>query len=246
MDKKGKPNPSETAARAGRRGSGGGNWAHRLLGADVGRLFVITIIVFAVMCLLQPSLFLSWNNFSSMAFQFPEFAILALAMMLTMLTGGIDLSVVGLANLSAIIAALILRRLVPDAADLTPGVVGAMALAIVAALASGAIGGLLNGLSIAFIGIPPILATLGTGLIFTGAAIVITGGAAVLGLPAAFSVIGNGTILLIPVPLLIFAVLAILVAIMLNRTGFGMRVYLLGTNALAARFAGIDNAAVTV
>ena len=48
-----------------------------------------------------------------MAFQFPEFAILALAMTITMLTGGIDLSVVGVANLSAIVAALILTRLAP-------------------------------------------------------------------------------------------------------------------------------------
>ena len=57
------------------------------------------------------------QNLTSMAFQFPEFAILALAMTLTMLTGGIDLSVVGIANLSAIVAAMILTTLSPGPGD---------------------------------------------------------------------------------------------------------------------------------
>ena len=61
--------------------------------------------------------------------------------------------------------------------------------------ASAQSGGLLNGFAIAAIGIPPILATLGTGLIFTGIAVVLSGGAAVLGFPDAISVLGNGTLL---------------------------------------------------
>ena len=108
------------------------------------------------------------------------------------------------------------------------------------------IGGLLNGFAIAAIGIPPILATLGTGLIFTGIAVVLSGGAAVLGFPDAISVLGNGTVLGIPAPVLLFAALAAAVAFGLNWTGFGLRVYLLGTNPLAARFAGIDNFRVTL
>ena len=52
----------------------------------------------------EPHLFLTQANFSSMAFQFPEFAILGLAVMVSMLTGGIDLSVIGLANLSSMLA----------------------------------------------------------------------------------------------------------------------------------------------
>ena len=61
------------------------------------------------MGVLSPERFLGAK--SEMAFQFPEFAILALAMTLAMMTGGIDLSVVGIANLSAVIAALILMNL---------------------------------------------------------------------------------------------------------------------------------------
>ena len=86
---------------------------------------MIAVVVFAAMSLLAPDRFLSAQNITSMAFQFPEFAILALAMTITMLTGGIDLSVVGIANLSAIVAALILTRLAagasgPDACSGSP------------------------------------------------------------------------------------------------------------------------------
>ena len=117
------------------------------------------------------------------------------------------------------------------------------ALGIAALLGAGALGGLCNGLAI---GIPPILATLGTGLIFAGIAVVLSGGAAVLGFPDAISVLGNGAVFGVPVPVLLFAALAAAVAFVLNWTGFGLRVYLLGTNPLAARFAGIDNVRVTL
>jgi len=50
----------------------------------------------------------------SMAVQFPEFGILAIAIALTMISGGIDLSVVGIANLSGILAALTMTHFAPD------------------------------------------------------------------------------------------------------------------------------------
>ena len=83
----------------------------RLVSSPEGLLAVIAVAVFVLMAALSPDRFLSLQNLTSMAFQFPEFAILALAMTLNMLTGGIDLSVVGVANLSAIVAALIMTRL---------------------------------------------------------------------------------------------------------------------------------------
>ena len=115
-----------------------------------------------------------------------------------------------------------------------------------ALLGVGAVGGLLNGLAIAAIGIPPILATLGTGLIFTGIAVVLSGGAAVLGFPDAISVLGNGALFGVPAPVLLFAALAAAVAFVLNWTGFGCASICFGTNPLAARFAGIDNFRVTL
>lgn len=227
----------DTTAKPGARR---GDWRSALdANAGLVRLLLITAFIFALMSLLRPNLFFTLTNFSSMAFQFPEFAILSLAMMLAMLTGGIDLSIIGAMNLSAILAALALANWVPDGAS--PGQVGlVIALAVLIALAVGTLCGLLNGLLIARLGIPPILATLGTSQVYLGLAIVITGGAAVFGFPASFSAIGNGAIGVVPVPLLIFAALAAVVAAVLNKTPFGAKVYMLGTNPVAARFAGLD------
>ena len=82
--------------------------------------------------LLLPGKFFTIRNMQSMAVQFPEFGILAFAIMITMLTGGIDLSIVGTANLSAIAAALTLTRLTGDGAGLP--LVVAIPLAIFVAL----------------------------------------------------------------------------------------------------------------
>ena len=237
----------EQIAAARRPGSVRG-FVRSLVTTDIGRLFLITVLVFVVMSGLEPELFPTRENLSSMAFQFPEFGLLALGMMLTMLTGGIDLSIIGVANLSAILAVMVMRRLAPDAHATGPEVFAAIAAGIAVALAAAAVGGLINGIAIAGINIPPILATLGTGLIFTGIATVLTGGAAMLGIPEVASVIGNGAIptLGIPVPVLIFGAAAAVVAFVLNRSAFGLRVYLLGTNPLAARFAGINNFRVTL
>ncbi len=204
-------------------------------------LGALTATLFIALSLIQPTLFFTPANFQSMAFQFPEYAILSLAMMLAMLTGGIDLSVIGTANLSTIIAAIVMTTLFPDGSG--SGVLILMS-AVFTALIVGTLCGLVNGICIAGIGIPPILATLGTGLMFTGIGVVITGGSAVINFPAAFAVIGNGTIWFVPVPLIIFGVLAIALAFVLNRTTLGVGIYLFGTNELAFRFSGLNSKAL--
>jgi simple sugar transport system permease protein len=203
------------------------------------RLAIIAVLVFALMASLSPDRFLSAQNLTSMAFQFPEFAILALAMTITMMTGGIDLSVVGVANLSAVVAALILTHLAgPDLPFATA--VMWLSLALATSLLIGAVAGLLNGTLVAHLGLPPILATLGSGLVFTGFAIALTGGSAVMGFPSVVAVIGNSRILGIPTPLLIFAALALGLHVLLSRTAFGLRVTMYGANPLAALYAAVD------
>lgn len=206
------------------------------------RLLLITVGIFALMSVLRPDQFLTLTNLRSMAFQFPEFAILSLAVTLAMLTGGIDLSIVGTANLSAIIVALFLR----NATALGLGPEFAVFLGIILALGIGAAAGLINGVLIAKVGVSPILATLGTSQVFTGIGIGITSGRAVLGLPEAFSFVGNGAIFGFPVPFLIFGFCALVLAVGLNRTTFGEKVYLFGTNPLASRFAGLGNERIII
>ena len=203
------------------------------------RLLIIACAVFVFMSILSPDRFLSGQNLTSMAFQFPEFAILALAMTITMMTGGIDLSVVGVANLSAVVAALILTQFAgPEMA--TGQSLMWLGFAVAAALCIGAMAGLVNGSLVAFFGLPPILATLGSGLVFTGLAIAMTGGSAVMGFPGAVAWIGNESVFGVPVPLILFGLLAIGLHLLLTRTAFGLRVSMYGANPLAALYAAVD------
>lgn len=202
------------------------------------RLFLITVLIFIAFSLLLGERFFSVRNLQSMAVQFPEFGILAFAILITMLTGGIDLSIVGAANLSAIVAALILTWLSGDGGAGMP-LEATIPLAMVTSLVVASLCGLLNGLLVSRIGITPILATLGTGSLYTGLSYVITGGPAITTTQLAF--IGNGTIAGVPIPVIVFIVLAIVFAVLLNRTSFGFNVYMLGTNPRAALFSGIPN-----
>lgn len=205
------------------------------------RLFIIALVIFISFSLLLPGEFFTVRNMQSMAVQLPEFGILAFAIMITMLTGGIDLSIVGTANLSAIAAAMILTGLAGDGSD---GATLSMAilLSMVAALLVGSICGLINGFLVSRIGITPILATLGTGAIYTGLSFVITGGPAITTTQLAF--IGNGSVLGLPIPILVFIFVVIAFAIILNRTVFGFNIFMLGTNPTAARFSGINSDSV--
>ncbi|MGA0251260.1 MAG: ABC transporter permease [bacterium] len=203
------------------------------------RLAIIAVVVFALMGILSPERFLSEQNLTSMAFQFPEFAILALAITLVMMTGGIDLSVVGIANLSAVVAALILTEFAGPDLPLQASLLW-LGFALGASLLIGAMVGLLNGTLVAFLGLPPILATLGSGLVFTGFAIALTGGSAVMGFPEVVAWIGNSQVLGLPTPLLIFIMLAVALHFLMTRTAFGIRISMFGTNPLAALYAAVD------
>ena len=74
-------------------------------------LLTFCILVFLVMSLLCPESFPTLRNFTSMAFQFPELGLFSLAVALSLMSGGIDLSVVSTANLSAILAGLAMKEL---------------------------------------------------------------------------------------------------------------------------------------
>jgi hypothetical protein len=106
--------------------------------------------------------------------------------------------------------------------------------------------GLANGVIIAYIGISPILATLGTMTLLEGISLVITRGYVISGLPRSLLVIGNGTFLGVPVPLFILIAVAIAVAILLNKTRLGLSTYMIGSNIKATGFSGINTNKVTI
>ena len=208
---------------------------------DLVRLFFIMVGTFAIMAILKPNKFLRASNITSMCTQFPEIGIFAIAVMMAMLLGGIDLSVVGVGNLSGIVAAYTVIYLVPII-----GTWPAIFVGIIAALLCGVLCGLLNGFLIAKVGIPAMLATLGTMEIFTGLGVAVTKGAAVFGTPDEFTFIGAGSLLGIPGPMIVFIIVVIVFSVILKKKQFGTELYLLGTNPKASRFSGIKNSKVII
>ena len=206
-------------------------------------LGIIMVAVFLLMWLLNPRQFLTFNNFQSMAFQLPELGLLSMAMMVTMLTGGINLSIIATANMTGIVTAMILTSTINPAAP-PPGAFGWIILAIAAGLATALVIGLINGVLIAGLNVSPILATLGMMTLINGLTIVITKGYVISGLPNAVRFIGNGTLAGIPFCTIIFALCALALALVLNRTPLGFNIYMLGSNPTASYFSGVKNRAV--
>jgi simple sugar transport system permease protein len=208
------------------------------------RLFVMLLFVFALMTALRPGLFPTLANFGSMMRQFPEYGIMAIGISLTMITGGIDLGVVGTANLSAILAAKFLIGVVPAGAQpqvVLPYIVAAVLISLATGLACGYFAGIL----ISRFNIPAILATLGTQQLYTGIAVGITNGRPQSRLPLLYSKIGNTEFFnLFPLSFVLFLVIAVGVGLLLSRTRFGTYMYLYGTNPKAARYAGLNNASI--
>jgi simple sugar transport system permease protein len=200
-------------------------------------LFCIFIVVTGIMSVFLPAQFMTLRNFTSMGLQFPEYGLLALANMLAMVTGGIDLSVVSIASLSGVLSASLLSQ----HATLGMPVGTVIVLGILIALVVSVLCGLLNGVIIAYIRVPAIIATLGTQGLFLGMSIIITKGHGIGGFPPAFLFIGNGSVLGMPTQFVIFVVVALLVGLMLTRTPQGFSMLMYGSSPQVARFSGINN-----
>lgn len=186
--------------------------------------------------------FTSVLNFQSMGFQVAEVGLFALAISLSMLTAGIDLSIVSVANLSALATAQVF--VMTGAAE--GGGFGLVLLAVGAGLVTGCVCGLVNGLIITRLNVNPILATLGTMQLFNGLAVGLTNGNAVYGMPGTFLRLGSGTLGGVPLPLVVFGAVALVLAVFVGRSGLGFKVRLLGANPVASRYAGVPNASVLV
>jgi simple sugar transport system permease protein len=204
-------------------------------------LLIITIFAFILMSVLEPKIFLTLRNFQSMTVQIPEFGLLAVGMTVCMLTGGIDLSIVATANLSAIMAAIVLTKFAgaTSGAGLTQTIITIIA-AIIVALLIGALCGFINGTLITRLSITPILATLGTMGLFGGLGLIITKGKGVTGFPEQFLIIGTAHPFKVPLVLYIFIAVVLILGFILNRTMFGFNIYMIGANPIAAKFSGIN------
>lgn len=205
---------------------------------DVVKMAVITCLIFVIMVSLNGN-FAKSSNITSMCFQLPELGLYSLAMMMAMLTDGIDLSVVAIGNLSAICGAKIMHRAV-EQEMVGAALLGCVLLGILAALLIGACLGLLNGFVVANLNITPMLATMATSTFIQGISIIITQGKSVSGTPKAFIYFGSATLLGIPYTMWILILVLVFTAFLLYRTRFGFEVKMVGANPKASHFSGMN------
>lgn len=206
------------------------------LGSKLHIVALVGLVVglFIVMSVLAPSTFPTGRNLASMASQMAPIGLLALCIAITFLVGGIDLSIVAVANAAAIAAAATVGALEPSL-----GVAGATLAGVLAALVVGLIAGLINGTLVAYLRVHPIPITLGTLALFTGVATGITGGSTVYG-TGSLNFLGSGTLAGIPVSFLVFALVVAALGFITLRTRFGFRLYSVGASEKVSRFARID------
>ncbi|WP_343552027.1 ABC transporter permease [Pantoea sp.] len=207
-------------------------------------LYLVLIGVFILMFALNGERFIRPQNLVSMAYQLPIVGLLAIGMMISMLSGGINLSIIATANLNGIIIALCLQHFSAQGMKLAGGewVLLAVVLGFVACMLVGVI----NGLLISILKIPDILVTLGTMTLIAGLNVVLTRGYTLSGFPDALLNIGNGESYGVPNALILFIVAALAASVILNKTRFGFSLYMMGSNATAAQYANVNLVKISV
>jgi len=188
---------------------------------------VLTLAGFCVALSLLSPRFLTPSNLINVVRQTSVNGIIAVGMTLVILTGGIDLSVGSVLAFTGVIAASMVTSGQPPA------------LAMVCALLLGLLLGMLNGIAVAYLRIPPFIATLGMMTVARGLALSYTQGRPITGFPEPFRWLGAGWLGPLPVPILIMALVFGLGGVLLSYTIFGEQLFAIGNNPAAAQAAGI-------
>ncbi len=182
-----------------------------------------------------PDTFLTARNLLNVSQQISMLAVTAFTMTIVMVMGDFDLSVGSTASLAGIMAAVLFAAGWP------------VWVGVTAALAIGVVGGILNGALVAYLGILPFIATLGTLTVFSGTAFLVSDGKTIFGrdIPQAFAGFARSGVPLaegVTVPAMTIAAVATLlvVYVVLEHTTYGRRLYAIGGNIQAAELAGIN------
>jgi simple sugar transport system permease protein len=207
-------------------------------------LGAVSAVIFALVCAVNAEIFLSTVNLKSFGMQFAEFGFFALAMMISFLSGGIDISIVSVANLTGVTVGFMFAAV--ETAGMGANSGPFILLAFVIALIMGTAAGALNGWLIAKFNIAPLLVTLGTMNLYMGTAVIVTKAKTIIGFPEAVPEFANGNLGAITVPLVLFAVVAAVVCAVLNKTKFGMELRFYGTNPKTSWYSGIKNKNVVI
>ncbi len=217
--KKERPESTEKAGKSG-------------LALDKFITFAAVIVLFTFFSITARNFF-TMRSILSLALQTSTITLMGIGVTFVIITGGIDLSIGSVVAFSGTVAVIAARAGLP------------IWLSMLIGLSVGVVTGLLNGLMITRLKLPPFIATLGTMMVVRGIALTITNANA-WPAPQNFGKLGNGTIFGlgpqfpgIPYPVLIMIAVAIIFGFILSRTRLGRYTYAIGSNQEAARLSGI-------
>jgi rhamnose transport system permease protein len=192
-----------------------------------GLLLVLLVAIVAFNTTMTPY-YLGVDNIVNLFQLSIEKVIVALTMTLIIISGEIDLSVASVMCLATCVMARLFELGVP------------LPFALVAAVLAGAVAGLINGVCIAYVGLPSLAVTLAGLIGYRGVGRILVEDRAIGGYPAWFDALGQQPLLgPLTFSIIVFIVLFIVTAIVLNRSVAGRLVYVMGNNVEAARFSGI-------
>ncbi|MEV4420144.1 ABC transporter permease [Patulibacter sp. NPDC049589] len=192
-------------------------------------------LFFVVVGISKGSAFLSWDNFSLVLADNANVAILAAAATITLVAGQFDLSVGAVAGLSSVLAS----HFVIEAG--TPPLVTVLLI-----LALGVAAGLLNAFLVAVANVNAFVATLGTGGLFSGVALWVSGGESIFGeMPKSFTDAGTTSLAGVPLPIVFVIAIGLGLWTLTRRTVVGRFWYAVGANPEASGLAGVRVRRVT-
>ena len=218
-----------TGTASGNRLLSGSAWRNLLRDYPLVPLSILLVLLIILAEIMQPGL-VNQGWATATVRQAAILAILAGCQTLTMLTGGIDLSVGYVASMAGFVTATFVHQ------------PGGWPMGVVVALAAAGLAGLVSGIGIGIFKVHPLIVTLGMGLVIFGFANVwqlqsVQTGA---GVPTEIRTVGTGiTAGVIPNDLFVFVPVAIVLILLLKRTGYGRMLYAIGDNPIAARLSGV-------
>ncbi|MFO1055886.1 MAG: ABC transporter permease [Dongiaceae bacterium] len=261
------------SAPSPRRGRARPPWPARLMGTEGVPILLVLAVILAILMALAPNAFLGWRTYISVLINYEPQLICALGLTLVIAAGEIDLSFPSVITLSSLIFAAFYRFdnvfwLSWLADGRSPEEIKALQAQLcwvgaAAALGVGALAGWINGVLVARVGIPSIIATLATAFIFRGLAVFLASGRQFalrdfnqtwlwqITTGRLFTHLFNGDVVLrkpdgLPIQAVIVVALAVLLWFILNRHRFGEALLFIGDNANVARVVGIDVRATRV
>ncbi len=203
-------------------------------------LLVLLVVLLLFFTITKGSILWTVGTWKGVMMQFPEFGLMTLGIMFCFISGNIDMSFVALGDFATIMAVRYM------AAHTTEGMsngqmMGVILVSLLIVAAIGAIGGVINGVLIAYLNIPPVMATIAMQLVWLGLSTALTQGYAVTGVLPLYTEIGHTMLFgFLPVPLLIFIIVFAICAFLLKFTTYGKKLYMIGTNVKAAKFSAIN------